>query len=286
MAGGSTTSRALVLGGGGIAGVAWEIGLLSGLAVQGVDVRSADLVVGTSAGSVVGALVRGGHDLEQLYATQLQPVPPDEPTVDVDLVALMTGIGAALAGAAGEQEARARVGELALHADTVPEADRRAAIASRIGEPAWPAERLVVTAVDTADGAFTTFDAGSGVPLLDAVTASCAVPGVWPPITVGGRRYMDGGMRSATNADLAVGCDRVLVVAPVEGFADSPLGPGLAAELDELRRGSAVHLVVADDLARAAFGANPLDPRTREPSARAGRAQADAVLAGVREFWA
>jgi NTE family protein len=282
MAGGST---ALVLGGGGVAGVAWEIGLLAGLAAHGVDVRTADLVVGTSAGSVVGALVRGDRDLEELYAAQLEPVPPEEPAVDIDLMALMTGIGVALAGAAGEQEARARVGELALHADTVPEADRRAAIASRIGDPPWPTRRLVVTAVDTADGAFATFDAGSGVPLLDAVTASCAVPGVWPPITVAGRRYMDGGMRSATNADLAAGADRVLVVAPVEGFADSPLGPGLAAELEVLRRSSAVHLVLADDRARAAFGTNPLDPRTRAPSARAGRAQADAVLAEVREAW-
>jgi NTE family protein len=284
MAGGGT-SRALVLGGGGIAGVGWELGLLAGLAARGVDVRAADLVVGTSAGSVVGALVATGRDLEELYAAQLLPVPADEPTVDVDAMALMTAIGAALAGAAGEREARARVGELALHADTVPEADRRAAIASRIGDPSWPAQRLVVTAVDTADGAFTTFDAASGVPLLDAVTASCAVPGVWPPITVGGRRYMDGGMRSATNADLAAGCDRVLVVAPVEGFADSPLGPGFTAELDALRRDGDVHVVVADAAAREAFGANPLDPRTREPSARAGRAQADAVLAGVRGFW-
>ena len=285
MAGGDTTSRALVLGGGGIAGVAWEIGLLSGLAAHGIDVRSADLVVGTSAGSVVGALLCGDRDLDELYAAQLEPVPADEPTVEFDGMALMTAIGAALAGAAGEQEARARVGELALHADTVPEADRRAAIASRIGEPPWPAHRLVVTAVDTADGAFTTFDAGSGVALLDAVTASCAVPGVWPPITVGGRRYMDGGMRSATNADLAAGHGRVLVVAPVEGFADSPLGPGLPAELDVLRRDGEVHLVVADEAARAAFGTNPLDPRTRAPSALAGRAQADTVVAELRRFW-
>jgi NTE family protein len=71
----------------------------------------------------------------------------------------------------------------------------------------------------------------------------------------------------------------------VEGFADSPLGPGLPAELDVLRRDGTVHLVLADDAARAAFGANPLDPRTRPPSARAGRAQSAAVLAAVRGFW-
>ena len=73
MDGGGTTSRALVLGGGGIAGVAWEIGLLSGLAAHGVDVRSADLVVGTSAGSVVGARLATGEDLGEMYARQIEP---------------------------------------------------------------------------------------------------------------------------------------------------------------------------------------------------------------------
>ncbi|SEP23330.1 patatin-like phospholipase family protein [Trujillonella endophytica] len=282
---GDSASRALVLGGGGIAGVAWEIGLLAGLASHGVHARRADLVVGTSAGSVTGALLRGGRDLAELYAEQLAPVPDGEPAVEFDVLTLMTAIGAALAGTAGEQDARARVGEFALAADTVPEADRRSAIASRIGDPPWPAQRLVVTAVDTADGAFVAFDADAGVSVLDAVTASCAVPGLWPPITLGGRRYMDGGMRSATNADLASGFDRVLVVAPVDGSAVNALGPGFAAELDGLRRTGEVHVVVADDASRAAFGTNPLDPRTREPSARAGRAQADAVAAQVRAFW-
>ncbi|MGY1773588.1 patatin-like phospholipase family protein [Blastococcus sp. SYSU D00813] len=283
--GGAAPERGLVLGGGGIAGAAWEIGLVTGLAEAGVDVRDADLVVGTSAGSVVGALLGTGRDLEELYADQLQPVPDEEPAVGFDPVLLMGAIAAALTGAGGEQEARARVGEFALAADTVPEADRRAAVASRIGDAGWPAARLVVTAVDAADGAFTTFDAGSGVPLLDAVTASCAVPGLWPPVTVGGSRYVDGGMRSATNADLAAGCARVLVLAPVDGSAVSGLGPGLAAELETVRRQGTVLAVVADDDSRAAFGTDPLDPRIRAPSARAGRRQAGAVAAAVREVW-
>ncbi|WP_409332519.1 patatin-like phospholipase family protein [Trujillonella humicola] len=286
MAGGSTGARALVLGGGGIAGVAWEVGVLAGLAAAGIDLRDADLVVGTSAGSVVGALLGSGRDLEELYADQLLPVPPGEPAVGFDPVLLMGAIGAALAGAGGEQEARARVGGFALAADTVPEGDRLDAVRSRIGDADWPAGRLVVTAVDTADGAMTTFDASSGVPLLHAVTASCAVPGLWPPITVAGARYMDGGMRSATNADLAAGCARVVVLAPVDGSAVGPLGPGLAAELEAVRRHGAVHVVLADDASRAAFGDDPLDPRTRAPSARAGRAQSRAVAAAVGAVWA
>jgi len=70
-----------------------------------------------------------------------------------------------------------------------------------------------VTAVDAATGEFRTFDRDSGVPLVQAVAASCAVPGVYPPVTIGGRRYVDGGMRSAANVDLAAGVERVVVLA-------------------------------------------------------------------------
>ncbi|MGY1737563.1 patatin-like phospholipase family protein [Geodermatophilus sp. SYSU D00684] len=283
--GGSTVSRALVLGGGGIAGIAWEIGLLSGLADAGVDVRDADLVVGTSAGSIVGTLLRTGHDLEELYAAQLGPVPATERAVEFDGAAFLASFAAALAGATGEQDARARIGGLALRAQTMPESERRAVIGARIGSPEWPAQRLVVTAVDTADGEFLAVDRDTGFPLLDAVAASCAVPGVYPPITIGERRFMDGGMRSATNADLAAGCATVLVVAPMAGIAGSPLGPSLDDELAALRREGKACLVLADEDAVRAFGTNPLDPATREPCARAGRAQAARVADEVRAFW-
>ena len=278
-------SRALVLGGGGVAGIAWELGLLSGLAAHGVDLRAADLVVGTSAGSIVGTLLRGEEDLQEVYAGQASPVAPSEPTVEFDGTAMMTAFATALAGATGEQDARARVGALALSGSTVPEAERRAVIAARIGDRTWPERPLLVTAVDTADGAFTTFDADSGVPLLDAVAASCAVPTVWPPITIGDRRYMDGGMRSATNADLATGHDRVLVVAPVQGLPGSPLGPDLETEVATLRRDAEVHVVLADAAALQAFGTNPLAPATRQPSALAGRAQAEAGWEAIARFW-
>jgi NTE family protein len=279
------STRALVLGGGGVAGIAWEIGLLAALAEQGLDVRDADLVVGTSAGSVVGTLLRTGPDLAELEARQLAPAAGELP-VQFDATDMMTRVATALAGVTDQQEARARVGALALETPTVPEADRRAVIAGRIGEPDWPAGRLVVTAVDTADGTFAAFDGSDGVALVDAVAASCAVPLVWPPITIGGRRYMDGGMRSIANADLAAGCERVLVVAPFAGTPGSPLGPGLDEEVAGLRKdGARVEVVLADDAALAAFGTNPLDPATREPSARAGRAQAARVLDAVRDLW-
>lgn len=107
------------------------------------------------------------------------------------------------------------MGRLALAARTVPAAQRLAVIAARLPSPDWPDRPLQVTAVDADTGEFRVFDHTSGVSLVDAVAASCAVPGVYPPISVGPRRYVDGGVRSATNADLAEGCERIVILAPV-----------------------------------------------------------------------
>jgi NTE family protein len=279
------TTRALVLGGGGVAGIGWEIGLLSGWAADGVDVTGADLVVGTSAGSVVGAWLRIDGDLQSLYQRQLAGA-GGEMKVEFDGVSAMGAFAEAMAGATGEQDARARLGALALAVDAPPEDQRRAIIEGRIGDPEWPTAELVVTAIDTADGEFLPLDASSGVRLLDAVTASCAVPGVWPPVTVDGRRLMDGGMRSVTNADLAIGFEKVLVVTPSRGMPGGLLGPGLDREIEVLEeKGSEVHVVTADEASVAAFGSNVLDPASREPSARAGRAQAAVTIEAARAFW-
>jgi NTE family protein len=197
----------------------------------------------------------------------------------------MAAFGEALAGVTDEREARVRLGALALRSASVSEEERRASTESRVGNPVWPSTRLVVTAVDCTDGSLRTFEAGSGVSLLDAVAASSAAPMFWPPITIGRRRFMDGGTRSPTNADLATGYDKVLVVAPFAGSADSPLGPGLDEEVARLRERAEVYVVLADSTALPAFGPDLMDPGTREPSARAGHTQADHAADVVRTFW-
>ncbi|MFI6326871.1 patatin-like phospholipase family protein [Micromonospora chersina] len=275
-------TRALVLGGGGVTGVAWELGLLAGLAARGVDLTGAELVVGTSAGSVVGAQVCSGTPVEELYAAQLRPARAE--------VAARLGVAVlarwAWAGTRGRDavRARARVGAMALAARTPSEQSRRAVLAARLPVHGWPARRLLVTAVDAASGEFVVFDAGSGVSLVDAVGASCAVPGVWPPVTIGGRRYVDGGVRSPVNADLARDARRVVVLAPTRaGFGPMPR---LSAQVAELRSaGAAVAVVSPDRAARAAIGRNVLDPARRAASARAGFAQAAAVADEVAAVW-
>jgi len=273
-----------VLGGGGVTGVAWEIGLLAGLAARGVQLGQADLVVGTSAGSVVGAQLASGTSLDQVYADQLAPAGPPPPGGTARLRPRHIARYAwAVLRHRDPVQARAQIGRLATRARTMPEAERRAVIASRVPGDEWPARRLLITAVDTGSGEFRAFGAGQGVGLIDAVAASCAVPGVWPPVTIGGRRWMDGGIRSPANADLAAGCDAVVVLAPVTQGLRGTSVPSQVAALRQ--RGRAVAVVWPDRAAKAAIGRNVLDPARRAPAARAGHAQAGPALDRVAAVW-
>ncbi|HEV7647275.1 MAG TPA: patatin-like phospholipase family protein [Actinophytocola sp.] len=274
------TKRALVLGGGGITGIAWEWGILAGLKATGVDLTGTDLVVGTSAGSVVGTQVATGLDPEERYQEQLTP--PDGEIGAAMGKGLLLRYGLALvAGPPAPIKRRVRIGRLAVRAAAVDEALRIAVIESRLPVREWPDTPLRITAVDVETGEFRAFDRDSGVPLVVAVAASCAVPGVWPPVTIDGRRYMDGGVRSGANADLAAGYDRIVVVAPL------PRGMGASAftEVAKLRTSARVELVVPDDAARKSFGRNVLDPVQRPAAARAGLAQSASVIDRVRSVW-
>ena len=183
--------HALVLGGGGVAGVAWMTGLLAGLAAGGQDVTGADLVIGTSAGATVAAQLGSGLPLDELLARQVEPAKQArEITVALDLEKFAADVQPFLAGASTPDAQLRGFGQFALRAPTVPEAERRAVIEGRLPSHDWPARPLQLTAVDCASGELVVFDASSGVSLVDAVTASCAVPGVWPPVSIGGRRYM------------------------------------------------------------------------------------------------
>ncbi|MGU3409291.1 patatin-like phospholipase family protein [Microbacterium sp. M1A1_1b] len=280
-------TRAIVLGGGGVAGIAWELGVLSAFQDAGVDLDAADLVVGTSAGSVVGTLLRQGG-IADAFAQQSAPAPTtyEEPArIDAELV--QQQIGQALAGATSEQDARARLGHLAQQVTTGQTDDERVeTFTEMLPSSAWPERPLGVTAIDAVDGTFRVLTAADGIPLPRAVASSCSVPVVWSPVQIEGRPYIDGGMRSATNADVAAGYERVLVLA-CGPEAPSPLGPWLDQSVEALRAGgSSVEVVVADSAAMQAFGTNSLALSTQRPSAEAGHAQGSAVAEGIAAFWA
>ena len=151
-------------------------------------------------------------------------------------------------------------------------------IAGRLPDHSWPDRALAVVAVDAHSGEPRVFDRASGVDLIDAVAASCAVPGIWPPVTIGGRRYIDGGVRSTVNADLAAGYGRVLILVPM---AD----PALDAQVAALAEAAEVEVISADEETVAAFGVNPLDPAVRPGAARAGYAQGERDAARIAPWW-
>jgi len=285
-ASGTAPRTALVLGGGGIAGIAWEVGVLSRLLELGVPLDDADLVVGTSAGSVVGAELRRGG-VPAGYLEQLEPA-PDQPAATLDVEAFQTAVAQAVAGATDEQEARARLGALARRVPVPADGPELvAAMRGRFGEDApWPDGDLVVCTVDATTGAFRVLGREDGVPLPVAVAASCSVPLVWPTVDVAGAATMDGGTRSGTNADVADAAERVLVLSCGPEPETSPLGPSLPRVVRARRAaGRAVHVVEADEDALRAFALGSLSPASRRPAAEAGRRQADAVADAVRAFW-
>jgi NTE family protein len=166
----------------------------------------------------------------------------------------------------------------------MPEADRRKFIEARLPTSTWPSRALKVTAVEARTGEFAVFDSDGDASLVDAVGASCAVPGVWPPVTIGERRFMDGGMRTIANADLAARYERVVIVAPVLvgiGFMASPRRQAAALTA----AGARVALVRPDRAAARAIGRNVLDVSRRAAAATAGEAQAAAEAPAVRAIW-
>jgi NTE family protein len=269
-----------------VAGIAWELGVLRGIGDVDpellIGLRSADVVIGTSAGSAVAAQITSGAAIEDLYSTQLSEH-SSELEVELDLEDLMERFTKAATGATGPEDMRRRIGALALETPTVSESTRHAAVAARLPESRWPDRSLLLTAVDAVTGEVAVFTKDSGVDLADAVSASCAVPGVWPPVTIDGHRYIDGGVRSGTNADLAAGCHRVLVITPSPAAAPQPWGD-LGDEIEQLSPAD-VRVVYANEASVASFGTNPLSPSTRSPAAREGREIGRAEAAGIGSFW-
>ena len=281
------TKQALVLAGGGLAGIAWETGILQGIADESPEtanaLRGSAVLVGTSAGSTVAAQLISGLSLDALFERQLETSTTEiNPNVGIEQITEL--FLTAMTQPGSKTEKLQRIGSVALSTETVPEIVRREVIEHRLPEHDWPQRELRISAIDTATGELVTLDRNSGVNLVDAVAASCAVPGVWPPVTIGGARYMDGGVGSTVNLELAADCDVVVALLPQGRTSPSPFGTGAVEEVDNFP--GSVYAVFADDESLAAFGANPLDPACREPSAKAGREQGRRVAGEVAAFLA
>ncbi len=282
--------RALVLGAGGHAASAWEIGLVIGMAESGIDVRTADLFVGTSAGARVAVQLTSGLTLEELFERQTDPhrqtseVPPG-----VDWKTWRGSIMRAKEGG-GPVDILRRIGSLALTSAPGSASDRRQFVTAQLPIRAWPDKNVLIAAVEAETGERRAFGKNSGIDLIDAVMASGAVAGIWPAVPFQGRHYIDGGFYSTDNADLAAGFDRVLIAALRAGVP--PLSVvSLDAGVAILReRGAQVEVVHPDEATESVFasvGGNLLDASVCLPAAQTGRKQGHQIVKErIASLWA
>jgi NTE family protein len=295
--------KALVLGGGGEVGEAWESGIVAGLAEKGVDLSHADLIIGTSAGAIVGARLAIGRPADLMKAVLVPPegpLPPPPAGPPPDLSMLMRKFQEMDSGQRPLQEIRAEIGAWALKAPPVTsENEFVASYMRRFPDQPWPSRAFECTAIDTADGSLRRWNKNSGVPLARAVASSCAVPGLFAPVTINWHRYMDGGMRSASNADLAKDYKTIVVIAvalgPSEKAISKRFGPVAAAllspatlesELKTLREGgSTVEFIAPDAASLKAFGHELGDASRRVPAANAGLLEGRKRAAEIRAAW-
>jgi NTE family protein len=283
--------RALVLGGGGVVGIAWETGLLVGLRDGGIDVTDADLIVGTSAGSTVGSQVAAGRDLDELLATQLGPSDGrmERLAADIDVAAALEFWGWLAAQTEFGMAELREIGQRSLAARTPSVEARLEMVEARLGLREWPDRALRLTAIDCETGEFVWWDRSGPATLVQAVASSSAVPVLFPPVEIAGRHYYDGGLRSPTCADLAVGYERVLIIAPISSTAEAighVVTATIAAETAAIEdAGGRVLCIHPDAPAMEAFGPNSMDPGRRTPAAEAGRRQGLEFASAVSSLW-
>jgi NTE family protein len=294
-------ARALVLAGAGAAGNAWQIGLAAGLAEGGVDLTATDLVIGSSAGSTAAAMLTSGTPLAELYAATQVAVPTQRPPHDpqpgaghgaatMSAEAYLAWSDGIIAASSDAHDWRRRMSAAVLELDAFDDATSRRwreIVASRLPSQSWPEQRVLITAVDARTAEPVVFDRDSGIPLADAIAASTS-NGTAGAYRLGDYRYINGAYRRSSNADLAAGSDRVLILEPFGGRSRTPVewGMDVATQVAELRAGgSQVELVHPDAGAGDVFNANAADPSTRPQAARGGFEQGRALAASLADCW-
>lgn len=284
--------RALVLGGGGPVGIAWEAGVLAGLADAGVDLAAADRIIGTSAGSFVGAHIAGGRSASNLAAAQIKAgraTKTDEasPAPRANLEGLQRIYARFPMDREPPLELRRELGAFARTAQTAPEEDYVASFGGLCAPERTFPPQFACTAVDIESGEFRLFTARDHAPLGLAVAASCSVPGVFAPVTIQGRRYMDGGMRSGANIDQAAGARAVVALVVKTAQTAAFMSAAVDREVAAVKASGGICAILTPDAqALETFGPNLMHAARRADICEAGIAQGRRQAARIADLWA
>lgn len=301
----------LALGGGGIAGYAFHAGVLGSIQEKtGWDPRTAEVIIGTSAGSNIAALLRGGVAVHEMVTRMLSiSTHPG----DMDRLRRAAGRGSRIDRGlwfgpsspqliAREAIRFHRVRPVNLVVGALPNGrvknDVLSDHASQLHD-SWPEQRTWIPAVSLQTGELNVFGRDEGHEDVDfalAVAASCAIPGFFRPVRINGERFVDGGVRSMVNVDLLaeLDLDLVVVLSPMSISGLSPRSPfasvlrgfpkyQLAKELAVLDHAGIPHLTIEPDRSTTrAMGVNPMDPTCVVPSLTVAAATTTAELADSR----
>ncbi len=289
--GNGSPTRTVVLGGGGTVGVAWQTGLLAGLREAGVDFSEASSIVGTSAGSLVGALLAGGRDVTDALAVLAAVGRKLDFAVLAASEESFLGASRQAALAADPRQALRAIGSAVREATTTLTEDDYLGLLDVLDGVAWP-PGFRCTAVDTGTGELVVWGPESGVPLRHAVAASCVVPMLFPAVTINGARYLDGGLVSHLNATAAPPSDVLVVVSchplGAQGSAaDSDRSASTIradAEVAQLRENTRL-VAVEPDFSDLEAPVKMLDPETAGRALHIGRRQAEREAAAIRAAW-
>ncbi|PNZ67465.1 patatin-like phospholipase family protein [Staphylococcus croceilyticus] len=275
-----TNERTLVLGGGGITGIAWESGVLAGLIDNGIKLNEADKIIGTSAGSFVGAVLANGYDMKDYYYEL------DERRDENDRASMSSDIyrlwqNAFIVGRDDAEKVGQMMGDIVYtRPSKVDLNERKQAIRQRLGDVEWK-DNLEITAINAKTGVTGTFNSQSGVTLEEAVTASGAVPGIWPHIRLNEIDWIDGGMVSPTNAMLAEGAKSIIILAPLaDGLG---MMPSAFDDAEQLSKHSHVLVISPDSDSQAEIGDNIYNPNNILNIGNVGYKQGQVLAQEIRD---
>lgn len=245
--------KALVLGGGGITGIAWESGILAGLIDSGILVNHADKILGGSAGSYVGSILANGQNMKTYYE-KLANNRDNADNVQLDPSLFELWREAFVEGKKDEQVIGKYLGDIINKSpSTVSLKERERSVRKRIGNVDWTPQ-LEITAINAKTGTLESFNETSGISLMEAVMASGAVPGIWPHVDMLGASWIDGGMISSTNARLMANYKDIIILAPLD--QKQGLVPSVYEDVETLKTNSNVTLITPDQDSRNIIGTN------------------------------